>query len=51
MSKVNVKSKATNFKDTKMVAFQGNFITNALLPDEIGIGKAVSRGFGTIKKK
>lgn len=50
MAKVTVQPKSTNFKENKMVAFQGGFVTNALLPDEIGLGKSVSRGFGTIKK-
>lgn len=50
MSKVDVQQKSTNFKENKMVAFQGSFVVNALLPDEIGIGKSVSRGFGTITK-
>ncbi len=48
MAKVNVREKSTNFKENKMIAFSGSFVVNALLPDEIGLGKAVSRGFGTI---
>jgi hypothetical protein len=40
--------KQTLFKDKKMVAFSGRFSGNAFLPDYTGIGKAVSRGFGTI---
>lgn len=51
MVKVNVQEKSTNFKENKMIAFSGSFVVNALLPDEIGLGKAVSRGFGTIKKR
>jgi len=47
---INVKEKQTLFKNKKMLAFEGEFATNALLPDLIGLGKAVSRGFGTIKK-
>lgn len=50
MAKVNVEEKSTQFKENKMIAFSGGFIANALLPDEIGLGKAVSRGFGTIIK-
>lgn len=50
MAKVNVEQKSTQFKENKMVAFSGSFIVNALLPDEIGLGKSVSRGFGTIKR-
>lgn len=51
MAKVNVQEKTTNFKSQKMIALSGKFIVNALLPDGIGLGKAVSRGFGTIKKR
>jgi len=41
--------KMTKFKDNDMIAFDGFFTTNALLPNFIGLGKSVSRGFGTIK--
>tara|TARA_R110000851_G_C13101078_1_gene568321 strand:- start:5677 stop:6363 length:687 start_codon:yes stop_codon:yes gene_type:complete len=47
-SKTNLKEKSTMFKENKMVAFSGSFIVNAKLPTEIGLGKSVSRGFGTI---
>lgn len=50
MAKVDLQEKSTKFKETKMIAFSGKFIVNALLPDEIGLGKSVSRGFGTIKR-
>lgn len=50
MAKVSVEEKSTQFKENKMIAFSGSFIVNAFLPDEIGLGKAVSRGFGTIIK-
>jgi len=40
----------SNLKDTSLMAFGGQFTTNALLPDLIGLGKSVSRGFGTIQK-
>lgn len=50
MVKPDLKEKATKFKDKTMFASEGTFITNAILPDHIGIGKAVSRGFGTVKK-
>jgi len=42
--------KNTNLKNNNMFAFSGSFITNAVLPDFVGIGKSVSRGFGTIIK-
>lgn len=40
----------TGLKDTRLMAFGGQFTTNALLPDLIGLGKSVSRGFGTLQK-
>ena len=50
MAKLDVTPKSTQFKNQSMIAFAGTLIVNALLPDGIGIGKAVSRGFGTIKR-
>ncbi len=50
MAKLDVSPKSTQFKNQSMVAFAGTLIVNAVLPDGIGIGKAVSRGFGTIKR-
>lgn len=49
MTKGKFLEKETRFKDNKMLAFSGSFITNALLPAGIGLGKSVSRGFGTIR--
>ncbi|NUM72201.1 MAG: CRISPR-associated endonuclease Cas6 [Ignavibacteriaceae bacterium] len=40
-----------NFKDRTMLTFTGTFTTNVLLPSFIGLGKAVSRGFGVIKQQ
>lgn len=51
MTNVQVTQKSTNFKENKMIAFSGGFVANAVLPDEIGLGKAASRGFGTIRRK
>ena len=50
MVKTNLQEKSTKFKENKMMAFTGSFIVNAELPEEIGLGKAVSRGFGSIRK-
>jgi hypothetical protein len=50
MAQVQVQQKTTQFKDQRMIAFDGQFTTNAVLPRWIGIGKAVSRGFGTVEK-
>ena len=33
-----------------MIGFFGTFQVNFNLPDYIGLGKSISRGFGTIKK-
>jgi len=50
MANVNVVEKQTQFKNQKMLVFSGEFVTNAVLPHLAGIGKAVSRGFGTIQR-
>ncbi len=38
----------TQFKNQPMVVFSGGFSANVILPDGIGLGKAASRGFGTV---
>ena len=48
MATARLEEKQTNFKDQSMIAFSGEFATNAFLPELSGIGKAVSRGFGTV---
>jgi len=47
---VEVREEVAMLKNNKMAVFRGEFRTNALLPDLIGLGKSVSRGFGAIKK-
>ncbi len=42
--------KQTLFKNQPMIAFSGQFTSNAYLPELTGIGKAVSRGFGTVSQ-
>ncbi|MEX0607956.1 MAG: CRISPR-associated endonuclease Cas6 [Balneolaceae bacterium] len=42
--------KKTQFKNQTMLAFEGGFSVNVALPDFVGLGKQVSRGFGTIKQ-
>lgn len=37
-------------KDINIITFKGNFKANMVIPDYIGLGKSVSRGFGTIIK-
>ena len=38
----------TLFKNQPMLGFGGEFVTNAVLPDGVGLGKSVARGFGTV---
>lgn len=46
----NVREVFVNFKNTKMLAFYGDFKVNFSIPNYFGIGKSVSRGFGMIKQ-
>ena len=39
-----------NLKGKSMAAFTGIFKTNFCLPDYLGIGKSVSRGFGAVRR-
>ncbi|HHE39474.1 MAG TPA: hypothetical protein ENL20_13045 [Candidatus Cloacimonetes bacterium] len=39
-----------NFKNIKMLCFVGSFITNFYIPEYLGIGKQVARGFGMVGK-
>lgn len=47
---VKSEEKRTRFKNQEMLAFKGEFVINAHLPEGLGIGKSVSRGFGTVIK-
>ena len=47
---LDVKEITSSFKRIKIHAFRGQFSVNFEIPDYLGIGKSVSRGFGTIKK-
>lgn len=40
----------TKFKNQPMLGFGGEFVTNAVLPDGVGLGKSVARGFGTVER-
>ncbi|MEW6009511.1 MAG: CRISPR-associated endonuclease Cas6 [Candidatus Omnitrophota bacterium] len=46
----NLKEVPTSLKSTPMLGFLGTFSVNFEIPDYWGIGKSVSRGFGTIIK-
>lgn len=37
-------------KATSLIGFKGVFKTNYLIPELLGLGKSVSRGFGTVRK-
>ncbi|MEX2410529.1 MAG: CRISPR-associated endonuclease Cas6 [Candidatus Paceibacterota bacterium] len=50
MAKGDFQSKTSKFKDQKMMVFEGEFVSNVVLPDLVGLGKSVARGFGAIKK-
>ncbi|MEX1026455.1 MAG: CRISPR-associated endonuclease Cas6 [Candidatus Paceibacterota bacterium] len=40
----------TSLKGQGMIGFVGKFTVNLTLPDSIGLGKSVSRGFGTVER-
>ncbi len=46
----NLKEVKASLKGTPMLGFLGNFSVNFEIPDYWGIGKSVSRGFGTVKR-
>lgn len=45
-----IKEVKTSLKGNPMLGFLGSFSVNFEIPDYWGIGKSVSRGFGTVKK-
>lgn len=47
---IKLKKVKTSLKDIPMLGFLGTFSVNFEIPDYWGIGKSVSRGFGTIKR-
>lgn len=47
---LKIKEVQTRLKGTPMLGFLGTFSVNFLIPDYWGIGKSVSRGFGTVIK-
>ena len=47
---IQVKEKNINLKRKSMLGFTGIFKTNFMIPDDLGIGKSVSRGFGTVRR-
>lgn len=49
-SEIRVKEQQVNLKGKPMIGFSGVFKTNFLIPDHLGIGKSVSRGFGAVER-
>ena len=47
---INLKPVHVKLKNIDMIAFIGRFKVNFKIPDYLGIGKSVSKGFGTVKK-
>ena len=47
---INLKEKEVMLKGTKHIGFLGEFKVNFNIPEYLGIGKSVSRGFGTVKR-
>ncbi len=54
LEQINVKTKLqpkkVYSKGIPLIGFEGEFQTNFNIPDYFGIGKSVSRGFGTVRK-
>ena len=42
------KPKSVNFKNIKMLCFNGEFMVNFFIPDYLGLGKQSARGFGVV---
>ncbi len=47
----NLRDVQTSLKGTRMLGFLGTFSVNFEIPDYWGIGKSVSRGFGTVIRR
>ena len=49
-SEVEVQPLKQRLKDVNVMAFAGRFHANFQIPDYLGIGKSVSRGFGAVRQ-
>ncbi|RQD92737.1 hypothetical protein D5R95_00200 [Methanosalsum natronophilum] len=47
---LTVSPQKKSLKDVNLMAFSGTFHINFHIPDTLGIGKSVSRGFGTVRQ-
>jgi len=46
----HLEERPVRFKDEVVLGFAGTFSANYLIPDLVGIGKSVSRGFGSVRQ-
>jgi hypothetical protein len=46
----DLRPRHVRLKDVPLLGFVGTFTVNFLVPDRLGIGKSVSRGFGTVER-
>ncbi len=46
----NLRFRKDRLKDVSVMTFTGTFHANFLIPDYLGVGKSVSRGFGAVKQ-
>jgi len=49
-SETNLEERTIQLKGKSMIGFMGIFKTNFIIPDDLGIGKSVSRGYGTVRR-
>ena len=47
----NLHFQKDRLKDVSVMTFTGKFHVNFLIPDYLGLGKSVSRGFGAVKQR
>lgn len=48
---INLKEKEVMLKGIRHIGFLGEFKVNFNIPDYLGLGKSVSRGFGTVERQ
>jgi len=46
-----VNARKSRLKDINLMSFTGEFKTSFIIPEYLGIGKSISRGFGAVKRK
>jgi len=48
LANLRLSEMTANFKDNRMLCFRGRFLVNFRIPEFLGLGKSVARGFGTV---